>query len=67
MIIKLALCNLESMVILRYVSGSRAGVVGIYQRHRFETEARVALVSWGEHITATIEPSDSARRATPSP
>src|SRR5215217_3260557 len=29
--------------VLGHVSGSRAGIVGVYQRHRFEEEAHVAL------------------------
>jgi integrase len=36
--------------VLGHVSGSRAGIVGIYQRHRFDDEARAALTAWGEHI-----------------
>jgi integrase len=35
---------------LGHVAGSRAGIVGIYQRHRFDEEARAALASWGEHL-----------------
>ncbi|MEM9627760.1 MAG: hypothetical protein AAGA21_16100 [Pseudomonadota bacterium] len=38
--------------VLGHVSGSRAGVVGIYQRHRFEDEAKAALAAWGERVTA---------------
>lgn len=37
--------------VLGHVSGSRAGVVGIYQRHRFDDEAKSALCLWGEHVT----------------
>jgi integrase len=37
--------------VLGHVSGSRAGVVGIYQRHHFQDEARAALVAWAEHVT----------------
>jgi integrase len=39
---------------LGHVSGSRAGIVGTYQRHRFETEARIALDAWGRHIEGLI-------------
>jgi integrase len=41
--------------ILGHVSGSRAGIVGIYQRHRFDEEARAALTLWGEHVRGLIE------------
>ena len=36
--------------VLGHVSGSRTGVVGVYQRHRFEAEARDALGRWGAHV-----------------
>jgi integrase len=36
--------------VLGHVSGTRAGIVGIYQRHRFTAEAREALAAWGAHI-----------------
>ena len=39
---------------LGHVSGSRAGVVGIYQRHRFDEEARAAVLLWGEHIRSLL-------------
>jgi integrase len=43
--------------ILGHVSGSRAGVVGVYQRHRFEKEKRAALESWSRHIQSLLEPT----------
>jgi len=36
--------------VLGHVSGSRAGVVGVYQRHRFETEKRQALEAWAGEL-----------------
>ena len=36
--------------LLGHLSGSRAGVVGIYQRHDFAAEQRVALEKWAEHL-----------------
>jgi hypothetical protein len=36
--------------ILGHVSGSRAGVVGVYQRHRFVSEMRVALEQWAHEV-----------------
>lgn len=41
--------------VLGHVSGSRAGVVGVYQRHSFDDEKRVALEAWGAHVTALVE------------
>jgi integrase len=41
--------------ILGHVSGSRAGVVGIYQRHDYADEKRAALEAWGAHVIALVE------------
>ena len=46
--------------VLGHVSGSRAGIVGIYQRHRFEEEARAALARWGEHLLRLVMPDRGA-------
>jgi hypothetical protein len=36
--------------VLGHVSGSRAGVVGVYQRHRFGAEQRQALEAWAGEV-----------------
>jgi integrase len=41
--------------VLGHVSGSRAGVVGIYQRHSFDAEKRAALEAWGAQVMALVE------------
>jgi integrase len=41
--------------VLNHVSGSRAGIVGVYQRHDFATEKRAALEAWGAHVLAIVE------------
>jgi integrase len=41
--------------VLNHVSGSRAGVAGVYQRHDWLEEKRAALDAWGEHVAAIIE------------
>jgi integrase len=41
--------------VLNHVSGSRAGIVGVYQRHDFASEKRAALEAWGEHVRAMVE------------
>jgi integrase len=38
--------------ILNHVSGTRAGVVGIYQRHDWSAEKRAALDAWARHVLA---------------
>jgi integrase len=40
--------------ILNHVSGSFAGVVGIYQRHDFAGEKRAALEKWADHVSTIV-------------
>jgi integrase len=37
---------------LNHVSGSFAGIVGVYQRHDFADEMRAAMDRWGRHVGA---------------
>jgi integrase len=41
--------------VLNHTSGSRAGVVGVYQRHKYENEKRAALNAWADKLTAIFE------------
>jgi integrase len=41
--------------VLGHVSGSRAGVVGTYQRHSFAKEKAAALEAWGAHVMGLVE------------
>ena len=45
---------------LGHVGGSRAGIVGVYQRHAFLDETREALDAWGRHVAAVVEPGGGA-------
>jgi hypothetical protein len=47
--------------VLNHVSGSFAGVVGIYQRHDFAGEKRRALETWGAHVAGIV--SDKPAKA----
>ena len=47
--------------VLNHVSGSFAGVVGIYQRHDFAGEKRRALEVWGAHVATLV--SDKPAKA----
>ena len=40
--------------VLGHVSGSRGGVVGVYQRHSFDAEKGAALDAWGQHVSETV-------------
>jgi len=38
--------------VLNHVSGHRAGVAGIYNRHAYAAEKRAALAAWSDHVTS---------------
>jgi integrase len=40
---------------LGHTSGSRGGIVGVYQRHDFAAEKRAALTAWAEHVIALVQ------------
>jgi len=49
--------------VLNHVSGSFAGIVGVYQRHEYEPERRAALDHWADHVAGLV----SGKRATVTP
>jgi integrase len=38
--------------VLNHVAGSRGGIVGVYQRHKYDDEKRAALAAWAERVAA---------------
>ncbi|MGO9943047.1 MAG: tyrosine-type recombinase/integrase [Rhodoblastus sp.] len=50
--------------VLNHVSGSRAGIIGIYQRHDYAAEKRAALTAWGECLVAIIEAREVSKNLT---
>ena len=46
--------------VLNHVSGSRAGIVGVYQRHEYATEKRAALEAWGRYLDTFVSGSAPA-------
>ena len=42
--------------VLGHIGGSRAGIVGVYQRHAFEPEKREALDAWGRYVALLGRP-----------
>jgi integrase len=40
--------------VLGHVSGSRAGIVGVYQRHNWADEKRLALNAWARRLEAIV-------------
>jgi integrase len=48
--------------VLNHISGTRAGVAGIYNRYKYEPEKRTALAAWDgwlQELTASMERNDS--------
>lgn len=39
---------------LHHLSGSRAGIVGVYQRHEWKEEKRAALEAWAARVAAIV-------------
>lgn len=46
---------------LNHVSGAKAGVAGIYQRHDWKDEKRAALNAWERHIRAILKAHTSEK------
>jgi integrase len=47
--------------LLGHVSGSRSGIVSVYQRHRYADEQRQALGRWADHVARLTGEGSSAR------
>jgi integrase len=45
--------------VINHISGSKAGVAGIYNRSTYEREKATALEMWSEHLSALIEGRES--------
>jgi integrase len=52
--------------VLNHVSGSRSGVVGIYQRHNYFPEKREALDRWSELLSEIVAGTSMADQTTAS-
>ena len=51
--------------VLGHVGGSRAGIVGVYQRHAWSEEKRAALEAWGSHVEAIVEVREARENVLP--
>jgi integrase len=47
--------------VLNHVSGSRSGIIGVYQRHTWADEKRAALDAWSRRLSEIV--TDEAARA----
>ncbi len=50
--------------VLNHTGGSRAGIVGVYQRHDWAAEKRAALDAWAAHVTALVAGEAPAENVT---
>jgi integrase len=41
--------------VLNHVSGSRGGIVGVYQRHHFTDEKRCSLEAWADELDRIVK------------
>ncbi|MBP8232994.1 MAG: integrase arm-type DNA-binding domain-containing protein [Rhizorhabdus sp.] len=46
--------------ILNHISGTRSGIVGVYQVYKYEDEKRAALEVWGRHVLAIVQKASTA-------
>lgn len=51
--------------ILNHVSGTRGGIVGIYQRHDWAVEKRTALDGWAAHLLGVVAGADAGGKVVP--
>jgi hypothetical protein len=49
--------------VLNHVSGSRAGIVGVYQRHGWDREKAAALDAWAAHVLRCAEAKEAEGEA----
>jgi integrase len=49
--------------VLNHISGSKAGVAGIYNKAAYAVEKRAALTLWGGHVAQLLEAAATAERA----
>lgn len=50
--------------VLNHLSGARAGVAGVYQRHHWTDEKRIALQAWADHIVQLLTETDHTNVVT---
>jgi len=51
--------------VLNHISGSRSGIVGVYQRHGWEREKAEALKAWEGHVLGLLEEREPSPKVVP--
>jgi integrase len=46
--------------VLNHTSGAKSGVAGVYQRHNWAAEKRIALEAWSNHCDRLLDPPNPA-------
>jgi hypothetical protein len=41
--------------VLNHVSGTKAGIAGVYNLATYENEKRAALAAWADHVLSAVE------------
>ena len=47
---------------MNHIAGSRAGIVGVYQKHTWADEKRAALTAWGDRVEAIVSGAEPASK-----
>jgi integrase len=51
--------------VLNHISGSRSGIVGVYQRHGWEREKAEALKAWEGHVLGLVDAREASPKVVP--
>jgi integrase len=56
---RLGIPEAHTEALLNHISGTRGGIVGVYQRHKYEDEKLVALTKWHAHLDRLMKQPDA--------
>ena len=45
--------------VLNHISGAKGGIAGVYQRHNWKAEKRIALDAWAKHLAGVVRKYDT--------
>ena len=50
--------------VLNHVAGSKGGIVGIYQQHKYDSEKRDALEKWAAYVERVVSSKNNTGHAS---
>jgi hypothetical protein len=53
--------------VLNHVSGTRAGILGVYQRHDYREQRKAAVLNWERHVRRVVGLSVMAAKVDVQP